>query len=208
MFLWRLTMCGRFRLDISPKQIESFYNTLKSVDQHYKRYDSWFQNPQDRHPGSTAVILTKEGIQEQTWGFPFHKRLVFNARSESLHEKQMFYPLLENNRCIIPATTFFEWSEKRKFNISTHDSYFFMAGLWRPEITEHGITHRFVILTTQANHEMENIHNRMPVIIDSSSMRDYLNPLNSFEDLAELLIPWNHGLSIELALGEQLSLLD
>ena len=201
-------MCGRFRLDISPKQIQSFYNTIKSIDQDYKKYDRWFQNPQDRHPGAPAVTLTKEGIQEQTWGFPLDKKLVFNARSESLHSKQMFYSLLENNRCIIPATTFFEWSEKRKFNISTHEPYFFMAGLWRPEITEDGLTKRFVILTTQANHEMENIHNRMPVIIDPNSMSDYLNPLNSFEDLAELLNPWNQGLSIELALGEQLSLLD
>lgn len=201
-------MCGRFRLDISPKQIKRFYNTIKSIDPHYKQYDSWFQNPQDRHPGAPAVILTKEGLQEQTWGFPLDKKLVFNARSESLREKQMFYPLLENNRCIIPASTFFEWSEKRKFNISTHESYFFMAGLWRPVVTEDGITNRFVIMTTQANHEMENIHTRMPVILDSNSLSDYLNPLNPFEDFAELLKPWNQGLSIELALGEQLSLLD
>ena len=85
-------MCGRFRLDISTKQIQNFYNTIKTIDELYKRYDSWFQNPQDRHPGAPAVVLTKEGIQEQTWGFPLDKKLVFNARSESLREKQMFYP--------------------------------------------------------------------------------------------------------------------
>lgn len=201
-------MCGRFRLDISPKEIQNFYNMIKAIDHNYKDHENWFQSPLDRHPGSQAAVLTAEGIQAQTWGFPFDKKLVFNARSESVHDKQMFSSLLESNRCIIPASMFFEWSEKRKFNISTQAPYFFMAGLWRPEPTAEGINNHFVILTTEANQEMEKIHTRMPVILEPNSLGDYLNPLNRFQDLASQLDPWTHGLSIELALGEQLSLLD
>ncbi|MCL2164219.1 MAG: SOS response-associated peptidase [Oscillospiraceae bacterium] len=48
------------------------------------------------------------------WGFllPGQSRrpLIINARSETMTEKPMFRRLVETNRCIIPASGFFEWA--------------------------------------------------------------------------------------------------
>ncbi len=201
-------MCGRFRVEISPKDIIGFYKLIEEVDRRYKQYETWFQSPRDLYPGSEAAILTPEGIRRQTWGFPLDKKLVFNGRSESISEKRMFAPLIREHRCIIPASAFNEWNSKRKFTISTFEPYFFMAGLYRPGQAPDGSDSRFVILTTDADRDMQKIHARMPVILDPNRLLDYLDPASPYQTVAEQLRPWDRGLSIELSQGEQISLLD
>lgn len=199
-------MCGRFQLDISPKDILRFYKMITAVDKRYKEFESYFQSPRDIYPSNQAAVLTAEGVRTKTWGFPLENKLVINARSETIQEKQMFSNLVQENRCIIPASVFYEWKDKRKFVISTQEPFFFMAGLCRPDSDPGGS--RFVILTTDANQEMQKIHTRMPVILPSFALADYLNPSLTTQELAKQLQPWKQGLKIELALGEQLSLLD
>lgn len=202
-------MCGRFRIEISPKDILGFYRLIELVDKRYKEYEDWFTGPgRDHYPGSIAAVLTAGGLQEQTWGFPLDKKLVFNGRSESIDEKPMFRPLVQENRCLIPATSFYEWNNKRKYTIATQSPYFFMAGLYRTWRDENGPSSRFVILTTDADDDMAKIHTRMPVILEERSLLDYLDPTKPFEAIRSQLRPWNNGLRIELAQGEQLSLLD
>ena len=204
-------MCGRFRVEISPKDIIGFYRLIEEIDKRYKAHQDYFSSePRDYYPGTEAVVLTQQGIEKQTWGFPLDKKLVFNSRSESLEEKRMFQPLVDQNRCVIPATTFYEWNNKRKFTISTSRApYFFMAGLCNTYRDETGkpLT-RFVILTTAADQEMEKIHPRMPVILDAATLKAYLDPSVAYRSIRQQIVPWNQGLLIDLAMGEQLSLLD
>ncbi len=203
-------MCGRFRIEISPKDIIGFYRLIEEIDKRYKQHQEYFSTEaRDYYPGTEAPLLTQQGIEQQTWGFPLEKKLVFNGRSESLEEKSMFRSLLDENRCAIPATQFYEWNNKRKFTISTKEPYFFMAGLYRTYRDERGLpSTRFVILTTDADREMERIHPRMPVILAHDQLKHYLNPDTRYKELQNIFIPWNRGLSIDLAPGEQLSLLD
>ena len=48
------------------------------------------------------------------WGFPFlgkaRSSQVINAKSETLTEKPMFRRLVDEHRCIIPASAFYEWA--------------------------------------------------------------------------------------------------
>ena len=203
-------MCGRFRVEISPKDIIGFYRLIEEIDKRYKTNQAFFTTtPQDYYPGTIAPLLTQQGIEQQSWGFPLDKKLVFNGRSESLEEKRMFQPLLDERRCAIPTTSFYEWNNKRKFTISTGTPYFFMAGLCRTEPDETGqLVNRFVILTTDADVDMEKIHPRMPVILDPFILKDYLDPTLSYEAIRQHMAPWNRGLRIDLAQGEQLSFLD
>ena len=201
-------MCGRFRVEISPKDILGFYRLIEAVDKRYKEYESWFTEGRDHYPGTEAAVLTPQGIQVQTWGFPLDKKLVFNGRSESIHEKRMFQPLVQTNRCIIPASAFYEWNNKRKFTIATRSPYLFMAGLYRTWQEASGPVSRFVILTTDADQEMQRIHPRMPVLLQETALKDYLDPARPFEAIRPELRPWDRGLRIGLSAGEQLSLLD
>ena len=67
-------------------------------------------------------------------GEEFGLKLI-NVRSESALEKPMFKNLLNRQRCLIPATGFYEWQRqgerKRPFHIRLKgQEYFAMAGLY------------------------------------------------------------------------------
>ena len=108
------------------------------------------------------------------WGFPGFdkKRVIFNARSETALEKRTFRDSVKERRCIVPATGFYEWSEKK-------DKYFFrspdhrvllFAGFYR----QYEGTDMFVILTTQANASLEGIHHRMPLILEPGEVNTWM----------------------------------
>lgn len=204
-------MCGRFRVDISAKEFRLFLKVIEEIDRRYAEKADYFREAgRDYHPGSTAAILTPKGVELQSWGFPLEKKLIFNGRSESIHEKRMFSPLIKENRCLVPASSFYEWNDKRKYTIAPKDApFFFMAGLYRTWRNDEGKEEpRFVILTTDADKEMSKIHTRMPVILEQSALKDYLSPSKDYEEIKDWLEPWNRGLDIKLSEGEQLSLLD
>lgn len=54
------------------------------------------------------------------WGFPAPegKGLVINARCETVLEKKLFSESVRTRRCLIPASGFYEWSQRK-------DPYFF-----------------------------------------------------------------------------------
>ncbi len=112
-------------------------------------------------------------------------------------------------RCLVLADGFYEWGEaaegKQPYRITrADDAPFAMAGLWtrwQPSgdqtdlstFTE-GATDRepdllqtFAILTCAANETVGEIHDRMPVILDSASEREWLKA--DPEAARDLLVP-------------------
>lgn len=203
-------MCGRFRIELSAKDILGFYRLIEALDKRYRDNQLLFsEEARDFFPSAMAPVLTAQGIEKQSWGFPLDKKLVFNGRSESLREKNLFKGLLAQNRCLVPASLFYEWHEKRKFTVAAQSPFFFMAGLYRAYRDEAGLEqNHFVILTTEADRDVARIHSRMPVILREDRLKDYLSPGTPFDDIVPDLVPWNRGLKVEPAQGEQLSLLD
>lgn len=201
-------MCGRFRLEISPKDIIGFYKLIEEIDKKYKKEQEILNTSMERDfiPGSVPPVLTVNGTAPMKWGFPLDKKLVFNGRSESMEEKSMFKNLIPYNRCLVPASLFYEWNNKRKFTVQTEEPYFFMAGLYRKYKDENGVDeNRVVILTTEADKDMKQIHTRMPVIIDNKVLKTYLDPQLPLKEINSFMKPWNKGLRIELADNEQIS---
>lgn len=102
-------------------------------------------------------------------GEEFGLKLI-NVRSESAMEKPMFKPLLNRQRCLVPATGFYEWQKqatrKRPYHIRIKDQeYFAMAGIFDTWSKEGKELVTFSILTTAANEAIAPIHDRMPVIL-------------------------------------------
>ena len=66
-------------------------------------------------PGAGELRLKK-----MVWGFPAQegKGLVINARCETVLEKKLFSESVRTRRCLIPASGFYEWSQRK-------DPYFF-----------------------------------------------------------------------------------
>jgi putative SOS response-associated peptidase YedK len=131
------------------------------------------------------------------WEPDFSTKLsTINARSETVFESPLFGELVSRQRCIIPLSGFFEWKneggKRRPFKIHLQtNAIMSVAGMW--EVWRPGTRFErrsFTILTTAANRFMREIHDRMPVILDSSIIDDWLSPeTHEREELESFMKP-------------------
>lgn len=135
----------------------------------------------DVTPATNPIVLTVAragdkqdiGITDMFWGFTGKdKKLVINARAESAQERPMFADSIGSRRCIIPAAGFYEWDkDKNKVTFFRQDkSPIYLAGIYQLFDNKDS----FVILTTAANDSMIRVHDRMPLMIDKSNVREWL----------------------------------
>lgn len=146
----------------------------------------------DITPGmATPGIIWNKGTNEDLaledlfWGITSKDRkLIINARAESVTKKSMFADSIRNRRCILPAAGFYEWdASKTKFRFKRADEKpIYLAGFY--DLSDNKDS--FVILTTAANASMKPVHDRMPVMIDTGNVRDYLkDPAAALEMIKE-----------------------
>ena len=127
-------------------------------------------------------------------GEEFGLKLI-NVRSESAMEKPMFKPLLNRQRCLVPATGFYEWqnqgNRKRPYLIRVKEQeYFAMAGIYDTWSKEGKELVTFSILTTAANEAISSIHDRMPVILRQEREGEWASKeVLSADALSEILQP-------------------
>ena len=138
----------------------------------------------DIRPGSTPLIITKNDELSDSvknslkstnmlWGIPAKDRkLIINARIESVLDKPLFYDGIRNNRCVIPALSFYEWNKDNiKVTFSKKDdSIIYLAGFY---LTRNN-TNYFVILTTEANNSVIDTHNRMPLFFEANNVKEWI----------------------------------
>lgn len=114
---------------------------------------------------------------------------MINSRSETVFEKPSFKSAIKNSRCLIPATGFYEWDEKKNAHLFQleGDKYFAMAGiysLWKNPQGE--ILPTCSIITTEANSVVKKVHERMPVIIDKEN-EDFWMEADDLELISSLM---------------------
>lgn len=178
----------------------------KGMDETPVFFSSGFSYP-------TWRIVTKEStLENMNWGlipswfkdsdYKEIASMTLNARVETIDEKASFKHLIHRQECIVPSTGFFEWKTIGKEKIpyfihSAADSIFSMAGLYDLWLDPALGTVRktFTILTCPANELMAEIHNtkkRMPVILDSSQeklwLEGNLNPKEFIDPIHSNLI--------------------
>jgi putative SOS response-associated peptidase YedK len=122
---------------------------------------------------------------------------MINARSETVHEKPAFRHAIRARRCIIPAHGYFEWSKNGSTKVPHYISLkngspLSFAGIrevWKSPAGE--TVESFSILTTQANSFLEQIHDRMPVILHLAEHQLWLDrTVNDPLDLQRLYQPY------------------
>ena len=179
-------MCGRFYVDDeTAREIERL---TREVDERIKRE----AKKGDIHPTETAVVLSGEQGRivknEMRWGFPGIKdaKVLINARAESALDKKLFRQNVLSRRLIIPAAGFYEWNQnKEKVTFTSEEtkeekiSTIYMAGFYGCVEGEN----RFVILTTAANASMQEVHNRMPLILEREEIEAWLFQKERLENL-------------------------
>lgn len=124
------------------------------------------------------------------------RKNTLNARIETMDEKPSFKQIT-SNRCLVIASSFFEWhwndekgKSKDKYQIfSAEDELFAMAGIYDTwHNPQNGMNyHSFAIVTTAANKQMEYIHNhkkRMPILLKKGDEATWLDTTNAYQDFA------------------------
>jgi len=159
-----------------------------------------------RQPGSTGpdsladAPFTRE-LRTARWGLVPSwapaidpRRLLINARSETVTVKPSFRAAATSRRAIVPATGYYEWALEgsKKVPYFLHppdDSILGFAGLyewWRvPEGTDltrvpaaqDGWLCSMTIITRSATDALGHIHDRMPVVVPPDMVNDWLSPL-------------------------------
>jgi putative SOS response-associated peptidase YedK len=123
---------------------------------------------------------------------------MINARAETAAQKPAFSEALKNRRCLIPADGFYEWQKTGKakqpfcFTLAD-DGVFALAGLWdRWKNAEGETIETCSILTTTPNRLLEDVHDRMPVILRPEDYELWLDPgEHRVEPVTELLKPFD-----------------
>jgi putative SOS response-associated peptidase YedK len=128
-------------------------------------------------PGQRSPVIYLNGgelvLADARWGFERATgALSINARSETVERTDMFRDAYRSGRCLVPADGFVEWRREGRVNqpylFRTLDaSLFAMAGLWKEG--------RYVVLTRDSDGTVEEIHDRMPVILSGDGARQWLN---------------------------------
>jgi putative SOS response-associated peptidase YedK len=127
---------------------------------------------------------------------PTGGRKPINAKCETAHKLPMFKDAYRRRRCILPVDGFFEWKAikgqkaKQPYAIAMKNGKpFGIGGIWEnwQEPSSGEWIRTFVIITTDANELVAQIHDRMPLILLSS---DYVRWLSEEADPRDLLQPF------------------
>lgn len=171
-------MCSRFESTVSPEAIGKRFGAMAPAN---------YRPALEIRPDNEALILTAGGAQLARFGLParWDKKLILNARRETLSERVTFRKLLER-RCLVPASAWYEWRAepgirgKVKYRLHrADDAAMAFAGFYDNA--------RVVIVTRPAAAAIAEIHDRMPALLPIDRERDWIADGKSFADVESLL---------------------
>lgn len=227
-------MCGRYDLDATVEELTKRFGvpvrevsvTLAagaSADASGTASAAWNPRyniaPRQHSPVIVGDSNGQSRLEMMQWGLvpAWSKEAkvaysTINARAETLANKPAFRKPLSGQRCLVPATGYFEWVEdahlagervpgKQPYRIQLRgegvagvagvDAIFAFAGLydvWRAASGE--VLQTYTIVTTRANDALSAIHARMPVILPAHLEEVWLDGNNrDAEQLISLLQP-------------------
>jgi putative SOS response-associated peptidase YedK len=157
-----------------------------------------------------SVLKNKDSeysVKNIFWGIQFDKNskspIIFNSRIETISEKKYWKQLFSKNRCLIPATAFYEWKEIEKTKILHRISLknkelFFIASIF---LIQEDLTFSSMI-TTVPNKFVGQIHNRMPVLLNQNEAIDFLDA--DTEDALKFCKPLPDNDEMDISIAEDI----
>jgi len=128
-----------------------------------------------------AVVTSEQGqrrLRPMRWGFlphwyktPTGGPLLINARSETIAQKPAFAAACRSQRCLIPASGFYEWTKDEAGNRlpwyfePADKSPAVFAGIWQDWQADEQNYTTCAIVTCAAGSQMAQIHHREPVTL-------------------------------------------
>jgi len=165
-------MCGRYQF--SADEYKEIRQIVRDAQRRSEGNELNFPMAGDICPSQVAPVLVSRGEkivgEFQQWGLPGFRgrQQIINARAETVTEKPMFRRSIAFQRCVIPATGFYEWdAAKHKYFFQMPGQPLYLAGIY-DNIS--GVN-CFIILTTEPNDSVAPIHDRMPLLLSHEQVR-------------------------------------
>jgi putative SOS response-associated peptidase YedK len=199
-------MCGRIALYTEPDRLSRIFDAQLALGIDTDGHPIYNVPPTERvlgivaaGPGSDPDAQPARLIDQFRWGLipPGAKEAkvgsrMFNARGETLASRSAFRSAFLSRRVAVLADGFYEWGPGVG---KQRQPYFFhradgqpmtMAGLWGRwcppagdgDTGDRQAIQTCAIVTTSAGPDMEGIHDRMPVILESDALDPWLDPDN------------------------------
>ncbi len=201
-------MCGRY----------TFAGPMDQVADHFELTDPPKLTPRyNVAPGqAVAVVALKSdgerfGLAHLKWGLvpywaesPDRGIRPINARSDSLH-KPTFQHAFAAQRCLLPASGFYEWrvTGRRKEPVHfslTDGGLMAFAGLWSVWNDGTRKVPTVCLITTTPNELVADYHDRMPAIVPPDLYRKWLHNDTPAKELKAMLRPFPpEGMTARLA---------
>ncbi|MBT8152875.1 SOS response-associated peptidase [Epibacterium ulvae] len=193
-------MCGRFAVTLPPDAMAQLFaaqpaNNLPQVP-------NYNVCPTNQIATIRSIDVGRQ-LVSMRWGFLPHwyksetdGPLLINARAETLAQKPAFSEACRTRRCLIPADGFYEWTKDPAGNrlpwyfTRTDDAAIAFAGVWQDWGHDHQPT--CAIVTTEASDTIQNLHHRMPLILDPSHWSKWLGQDGA--GAAKLMVPGDEDL--------------
>lgn len=197
-------MCGRFTLR-APASVIAEQFALYEVEPFSPRFNIAPTQPVAVvRAGRASAKQTNRDLAWLRWGLvprwakdlSIGNRMI-NARAESVMDKPAYRSAYRERRCLIVADGFYEWKKegraKQPYFLRLRDERpFAFAGLWETwKSPDDALVESCVLLTTDPNPLVAEIHDRMPLILQPDDYDRWLDPaLRETESLRALFRPY------------------
>ncbi|HUY43679.1 MAG TPA: SOS response-associated peptidase [Acidimicrobiales bacterium] len=199
-------MCGRVALFTPPVRLAKLLDAALAAGVEPEGHPSWNVGPQ-RRLFAVAELDGQRVLDRYRWGLlpswakdPALANRLFNARGETVAEKPSFRSAFAKRPCAIPVDGFYEWDHRPG---KSRQPYYFtradgepmiFAGLfehWRdPQTPDSPVVATCTIITTTPSADMDEIHDRMPVVLERDEVSTWLDVLEvSGDERLSLLRP-------------------
>jgi putative SOS response-associated peptidase YedK len=180
-------VCGRIGYRMTASELADRYPWLRGAPEVAARYNI---APTDR-----VVVVDGETAYLVTWGIDGPRGRLFNLRAETALREGAYRDLLLMSRVVVPVSHFYEWrrvgSRRAPVAIFRSDGApISLAGV----IGRHDDVRAVTILTTTPNHDLDTLHDRMPVVLSDDDARAWVGGEElAPHQLASMLAPCPDG---------------
>ena len=185
-------MCGRVALFSPPARLARLLDAALAAGIEPEGHPSWNVGPLqhlyavNQHDATRTLDRYRWGLVPSWSKDPSIANRLFNARGETVAEKPSFRSAFAKRPCAVPVDGFYEWDHRAGRQKQPH--YFtrrdgeplILAGLyefWRdPELaSDAAALQTCTIITTAPGDDMDELHDRMPVVLERDDLDRWLN---------------------------------
>lgn len=191
-------MCGRFTRNYTWAQLHALYSLstppASNLQPRFNICPTTTIDAVIERDGKRELVPMRWGLIPAWWSKPLkeaNKLASFNARIETVTTKPFFREAFKRNRCLIPASGYYEWQEvedgKQPHYFTRADGDpVTIAGLWDEwKDRDTGETLRScTMLIGPPNAMVAEVHDRQPIILERHNFGTWLDAQNGLSALA------------------------